>query len=56
MIFPLTGILIGAVTGVFMAKRRGGKPADMAQWGAALGLIFGVIGMFVLIIVERSIT
>ena len=54
MIFPLTGILIGAITGAFMAKRRGGKPADMAQWAASLGLICGIVGLFVLVFIERS--
>ncbi len=54
MIYPLVGIVIGAVLGAIMAKRRGGTRADMAQWGAALAMIGGVIGLFVLVFIERS--
>ena len=56
MIFPLTGLLIGAVFGAFRAKQRGGKPADMMQWGVAFAVMFGLLGLFVLIIIERSYT
>ncbi|WP_296425061.1 hypothetical protein [Yoonia sp.] len=56
MIYPLTGILIGAIFGAFRAKMRGGKFADMLQWGAAFAVIFGLIGLFVLIFIERSYT
>ncbi|WP_159087005.1 hypothetical protein [Loktanella sp. Alg231-35] len=54
MIFPLTGFVIGAILGAFRAKVRGGKPLDMLQWGAAFAILFGVIGLFVLIFIERS--
>jgi len=53
MILPLFGILIGALVGIFSAKRRGGKALDLWQWGAVLGIIGGVIGLFVLIYIER---
>ncbi len=56
MIFPLAGIVLGALLGAIRAKRRGGKPADMAQWAAAYGMIFGLVGLFVLIFIERSYT
>lgn len=54
MIYPLIGMIIGAVTGAIRAKWRGGKPADMVQWGAAFAILFGLIGLFVLIFIERS--
>lgn len=53
MIYPLGGLVFGALLGAFRAKQRGGKPADMAQWAAVFAMIFGVIGMFVLIIHTR---
>ena len=54
MIFPLSGIIIGAILGVFRAKRRGGIFLDLLQWGVVNAIIFGVIGMLVLVIIERA--
>ncbi len=53
MIYPLGGLLIGAMLGAYRAKKRGGNGADMAQWGAVFAMIFGVIGMFITIIITR---
>ena len=54
MIFPLLGMLIGAIFGVVMAKRRGGVTLDLVQWGVVNTIIFGVIGMMILVIIERA--
>jgi hypothetical protein len=54
MIYPLAGLLIGAIFGVIMAKRKGGKRLDLLQWGAVNAIIFGVIGMFILVFIERA--
>jgi hypothetical protein len=54
MIYPLAGILLGALVGAFQAKRKGGKVLDMLQWGAVLAIVFGLIGLFVLIYIDRS--
>lgn len=54
MIFPLGGILIGAVIGALRARAKGGKTADIAQWAAVHGIAFGLIGLFVLVFIERS--
>lgn len=56
MIYPLAGLLIGAVTGALCAKMRGGKALDMLQWGAVFAMIFALIGLFALIFIERSYT
>ncbi|MEJ8560821.1 hypothetical protein QTO30_05990 [Yoonia sp. GPGPB17] len=53
---PLIGMFIGAVFGALRAKARGGKGKDMLQWGAVFAIIFGVIGMFILIFLQRSLT
>ncbi len=53
MIYPLGGLLLGAILGAIRARMRGGKMLDMLQWGAAFGLIFGVIGVFVLVMIQR---
>ena len=54
MIYPLIGILLGAITGALSARMRGGKGLDMLQWGSVFAIIFGLIGLFVLIFIERS--
>lgn len=54
MIFPLGGLVIGAVLGVLLARRHEGKRADMVQFGVVGALIFGVIGVFILVFIERA--
>lgn len=54
MIYPLAGLVFGALFGAFRAKMRGGKIKDLLQWGAAFAIMFGLIGLFTLIFIERS--
>ncbi len=54
MIYPLGGLLFGAVLGAIRARMRGGKMMDLLQWGAAFGVIFGLIGLFVMVFVLRG--
>jgi hypothetical protein len=54
MIYPLAGLLFGALFGAFRAKLRGGKLQDLVQWGLAFAIMFGLLGLFVLIFIERS--
>lgn len=54
MIIPLTGLLIGALFGAFRANARGGNRLDMLQWAAAFGIFFFLIGMFILVFLERA--
>ena len=56
MIYPLAGLVIGAIVGAVRAKLRGGKTLDMLQWSAVFAMIFGLIGLFALIFIERSVT
>ena len=53
MIIPLGFFLVGAVIGALRARARGGKPADMAQWGIVHGILLGLLGLFVLIFLAR---
>ena len=53
MIYPLGGLLFGALLGAYRAKSRGGNTADLAQWATVFALIFGVIGLFAMIIITR---
>lgn len=54
MIFPLSGIVIGALVGGLGARSRGGKTLDLLQWAAVLGIIGGMIGLFTLVFIERA--
>ena len=56
MIYPLAGLLFGAAFGAFRARARGGKMLDMLQWGGSFAILFGLIGLFVLVFIERSLT
>lgn len=55
MIFPIAGLVLGAIAGGLRAQRRGGTRADIAQWAAVHGIIFGLVGLFLLILIERSL-
>lgn len=54
MIYPLGGLLLGAVLGALLARARGGKLLDLLQWGAAFALMFGIIGVFVMVFLLRG--
>lgn len=54
MIYPLAGLLIGAIFGAIRAKQRGGQMFDLLQWGAVFAMIFGLIGLFILVFIERA--
>ena len=54
MIYPLSGLLIGALLGTLGARRRGGKRLDLLQWAAVGAIMGGIVGLFVLVFIERS--
>lgn len=54
MIFPLAGLLGGAILGALRARAKGGTGKDMVQWGAVFALMLGVVGVFVMIGFQRS--
>lgn len=43
----LIGALVGALWGGFLAKKRGGSRADMAQYAAGYGIFWGLVMVFV---------
>ncbi len=49
----IAGALIGAALGAWRARARGGKPADMVQYGAAHAIAFALLGLFLTIALER---
>lgn len=56
MIYPLAGLLIGALFGAWRARRRKGSLADILQWAAVMAMICGLVGLFILIAIARSQT
>ncbi len=54
MIYPLSGLILGALLGAFRARARGGKLADLIQWALVFAILFGLVGLFVLIFIERG--
>jgi hypothetical protein len=49
----IAAALIGALIGAGSARRRGGRPADIAQYAAAHGIAFAVAGLVASIVIER---
>ena len=51
----LAGLLIGAVLGARIARKRGGTRLDMAQYAAACAIAGTLLGLIASIIVERLV-
>ena len=51
----LAGLVLGALAGANIARKRGGKSLDMLQYAAGFGIAFALVGMFVTIILERML-
>ena len=49
----LVGLVIGALVGARKAKSLGGGRADMAQYAAGFGILFGLIGFLAAVILAR---
>ena len=54
MILPLGGLLLGALIGAVRARMQGGKALDMLQWGAAFAVVFGIVGLIILVFIQRA--
>jgi hypothetical protein len=53
--FVIGGLVLGAVTGGLTARRRGGKPADIAQWATVWAILFGLVGLFITLFLDRML-
>ncbi len=47
------GLILGALAGGLAARRRGGRPADIAQWAAVWGILFCLVGLFLTLFLDR---
>lgn len=48
------GAILGAAWGAYLARRREGGPADMAQYAAGFAIAFGVLGLFLTLFLSRG--
>lgn len=53
--FVIGGLVLGAIGGGLTARRRGGKPADIAQYAAGFGIAFGILGLFLTLFLDRML-
>lgn len=53
MIYPLAGIVLGALFGAWRARRHGGKRLDLAQWAATGAIQGALVGLFLMIFILR---
>jgi hypothetical protein len=49
----LAGLVLGALVGAGVARRRGGRPLDQAQYAAGYGIAFGILSVFLTIAIAR---
>lgn len=50
----LAGALAGAAYGAWLARKRGGTRADIAQYAAGYGIAFAILGLFVTLFLARG--
>lgn len=51
----IASLIFGAALGAGIARKRGGRPADMAQYAAGYGIAFTLLGLFATIFLERML-
>lgn len=51
----IAGLVFGAIFGAMLARKRGGKGLDQAQYAAGFGIAFALVGMFLTIFLERML-
>ena len=51
----IAGLVIGGFWGGLSAKKRGGRPADIAQYAAVYAIALAIVGVFLTIIIDRSL-
>lgn len=56
MILPLAGLILGAIHGTLRARARKGARADMIQWAIGHGLAYGLLGLFLMIAIDRLLS
>jgi hypothetical protein len=52
-VIVIVAFLLGGLWGGAVARRRGGSKLDIAQYAAAYGIAFAIVGLFATVILER---
>lgn len=53
--FVIGGLLLGAIGGGLRAKARGGKAADIVQYAVVHAILFGLMGLFITLYLDRML-
>ena len=51
--FVIGGLVLGAIGGGLRARARGGNLADILLYAAAHAIVFGLLGLFITIYLDR---
>ena len=51
----LAALVAGALTGAAIARKRGGKPADLLHYATVYGIGFCLLGIFLTIVLGRMV-
>lgn len=51
----IAGLVFGGLGGALLARKRGGKGLDMAQYAAGFGIAFGLLGLFATLILDHML-
>ncbi len=54
MLLAAIGLVLGALLGAWVARRRKGVVADMVQYAVVYGLVFALAGLFLSIVILRA--
>lgn len=49
----IAGLVLGALWGGFLARRRKGKGLDIAQYATAFAILGAILGLFATVIIDR---
>lgn len=51
----IAGLLLGALWGGLLARRRKGSRFDIAQYAAAFAILFAIIGLLATVVLDRLV-
>lgn len=51
----IAGLVLGAITGATVARKRKGNAADIAQYTAVYAIFFALIGLVLTVIIDRLV-
>lgn len=51
----IAGMLLGALFGANLARKRRGSRLDIAHYAAAFGIGFALLGLLVTLLIDRSL-